>query len=164
VFSLVPRLSTRHCPHSLLNAVQRRRCRWAPAPAAAVDRYLLPAVALPLYFYMLRQRRRFLCCCVDGLNASWVTSSAPYRATGHSDDTTPHGECRLRKFPCNNEQNGHGSEHAGRWIVCMHCLPTLCERGSKQWRRLPLKCRRSALICYLSQSAHLFSTVRSSQL
>jgi len=50
-FSLVPRLSTRHCPHLLLSAVLRRSaaeraCRWyasaAPAPAA-VDRYLLPA-------------------------------------------------------------------------------------------------------------------------
>ena len=32
--SLVPRLSTRHCPH-----LPRRRCCWAPAPA--VHRYLL---------------------------------------------------------------------------------------------------------------------------
>jgi len=40
--SLVPRLPTGHCPHLLLNAVLRRRCCWAPAPAAA-DRYLLPA-------------------------------------------------------------------------------------------------------------------------
>ena len=41
VFSLVPRLSTRHCPHLLLSTVLRqRRCCWA---SAAVDRYLLPA-------------------------------------------------------------------------------------------------------------------------
>jgi len=43
--SLVPRLPTGHCPHLLLNAVLRRSCCWAPAPAAA-DRYLLPAGAL----------------------------------------------------------------------------------------------------------------------
>ena len=37
--SLVPRLSTWHCPHLLLSAMLRRRCCWAPAPA--VDRHLL---------------------------------------------------------------------------------------------------------------------------
>ena len=41
VFSLVPQLSTSHCPHLLLSAVLRRRCCWASAPA--IDRYLLPA-------------------------------------------------------------------------------------------------------------------------
>ena len=42
VLSLVRRLSTRHCPHLLLSAVLRRRCCWAPVPAA-VDRYVLAA-------------------------------------------------------------------------------------------------------------------------
>jgi len=41
VFTLIPRLSTWHCPHLLLYAVLRRRCWRAPAPAA-VDRCLLP--------------------------------------------------------------------------------------------------------------------------
>ena len=40
-FSLVPRLSTWHCPHLLLSAVLRRRCCWTPAPKA-IDWYLLP--------------------------------------------------------------------------------------------------------------------------
>jgi len=37
------RISTWHCPHLLLDAVLRRRCCWAPAPAA-LDRYVLPTV------------------------------------------------------------------------------------------------------------------------
>jgi len=52
VFSLVLRLSTRHCPHLLLNAVLRRRCCWAPAPAA-VDRYANDAKYI--YFICLQQ-------------------------------------------------------------------------------------------------------------
>ena len=43
VFSLVPRLSTRHCPYLLLSAVLRRRCCWARLQQAPVDRFLLPA-------------------------------------------------------------------------------------------------------------------------
>jgi len=42
VLSLIPRLSTCHCPRLLLCTVLRRRCCWAPAPAN--DRYLLPTV------------------------------------------------------------------------------------------------------------------------
>jgi len=34
VFSLVPRLSTWHCPHLLLSAVLRHRSCWVPAPAS----------------------------------------------------------------------------------------------------------------------------------
>jgi len=56
VFSLVPRLLTRHCPHLLLSAVLRRRCCCAPAPVCY--RSKSPARRTPSSTPAVRR-----CCC-----------------------------------------------------------------------------------------------------
>ena len=44
VFSLIPWLSTRHCPHLLPNVVLRRHCCWAPDIDRAHYRSISPAL------------------------------------------------------------------------------------------------------------------------
>ena len=44
VFSLIPWLSTRHCPHLLPNVVLRRHCCWAPDIDRARYRSISPAL------------------------------------------------------------------------------------------------------------------------